>query len=159
MRLVRKMENMQVWDSELQPADGIQADALRNVRTRDNELSFFRLEADDKIIEIVTAASIGSDHATDAYYCVFEASVIENLGFQFLSTPGKTGIRDVDRLHYDLKDLSASRLVTLVSKLIASGTISLMQMNVIKAKAESFVQSGGLTPQKCDLLKRKWKLA
>ena len=103
---------------ELQPAwilqDEIQADALKDLETTDNDLSVWLIEEDlSNLDRVLAALAANRDQLANIDFALISLDVITELGLLFYFLPGVTADREVSLLHRDLIRLTANRLAAL----------------------------------------------
>ena len=103
---------------ELQPAwilqDEIQADALKDLETTDNDLSVWLIEEDlSNLDRVLAALAANRDQLANIDFALISLDVLTELGLLFQATPGVTADKEVSLLHRDLIRLTANRLASL----------------------------------------------
>jgi hypothetical protein len=93
----------------------MQADALGDLRTQNNELSVW-LVADDKnnLAEVVAALSLSADQVSIVEYALISLDVLSDKGFDIVENIGVTPFTTANHWHRDLVKLSAGKVFELV---------------------------------------------
>ena len=104
------------WDRSQRPehvaGDDVPADCLTDLRVRDNELSLWHIEDDEKNLNgVVTALASAVHFPAKIDILLFDTSIIQNLSLKLRSTVGKTPRTDINTWHRDLVELSGKKLV------------------------------------------------
>jgi len=104
------------WDQsqrpEHVPVDDVPADCLNDLRVRENELSLWHIEEDEKNLnEVLTALAAARDFPDKMDILLFDSSIIEKLSLKLRSTLGKTPRADANAWHRDLVELSGRKLI------------------------------------------------
>jgi hypothetical protein len=100
----------------------VQADALLDLRTKDNALSVYEVKNDAEAIRVATALAATRDHVDHFSYAVFEGSQLPKLGIEPDRQDGDTPDAEVNKLHYDLQHLTVEKLSGL-AQLISQGEL------------------------------------
>jgi hypothetical protein len=98
-------------------ADGLQADALTDLRTEGNALSVFLIQ-DDKsdLNRVVAAIAASADHLSSFDYALFDESVIRDANLKVVNRPGATPDPIVNSSHHrDLIELTTESVLILVN--------------------------------------------
>ncbi len=130
-------------DLDWLPAGELQGDALCDLRTTDNALSVFELktEADKERVAIALAATRDGLDVFD--YAVFDGSGLASLGIIADQTEGETPDIDVNKLHYDLRNLTVTRLASL-AQVLSRGEFARIPVKDVKSKLKEALNAGTL---------------
>jgi hypothetical protein len=100
-------------------SDDVAADALGDLRSQGNKLSFWRCNQDDaSLADVVLALASTRDRPDKLEFVVVPVAELRE-AFRMDSTPGETPARDVRDRHVDLTDLTARSLTRLAMALLA----------------------------------------
>lgn len=100
----------------------VHADLLSDLTTSGNSLSIYEIEEDKSNLDHVIAAIASSrDNLANVDYAVFDGNIIKNLNIQLDPTIGTTPDTEVNNLHRDLKNLTASNLSGLAKEMRKRG--------------------------------------
>lgn len=126
--LLRKIEDKANWykDSELTrdlPKGELPADILGDLKTKDNALSVWQVEANGSNLERVVAAILASKQTIQKFdYLLVEKQVVEESGFEIAQVKGRSPDEEAAKLwHFDIRRLSVSALGRLAGILYNSG--------------------------------------
>ena len=149
-RYVRKLINKNWLDKEivsknvwLDP-DFILADALRNFTSSKNELSVFLLENDDQIELILSAIVASSKSLDNTDYVIIDRSLIDSLDIAIEEDLGKTLNNSINKLHLNLTQLSAEKVLKLARAIQEQGQIGRINKNRIAAAIQRQIVEGHL---------------
>lgn len=118
LRTLRKNKFVRELQPAWVPQDDIQADALKDLETTDNDLSVWLIEEDLSNLERVLAAlAANRDQLANIDFALLDVTVINNLGILIQSTPGLAPDQAVSLLHRDLIQLTATQLTQLAQAL------------------------------------------
>lgn len=123
--ILRKIRKSKWYKHERVPwlAEGeLQADALGDLQTSNNELSVWQVEDDRSNLErIITALAANSDHISNLDYALFDAQVLLELNIQSKHSRGNTPDEEANVWHLDLIQLSAQKLMKLAKAIMTDG--------------------------------------
>ena len=117
MKLFLRSIKLPRWDTKSNvdwlEDDELKGDALRDVQTQNGRLSVYKVtsEADMERVSVALAATRQDFSSVD--YAVFADSDLERFGITVQQTKDKTPDDIVNRLHYELGNLTVKRLVLL----------------------------------------------
>lgn len=126
----------------LEPGE-VQADALLDLRTRDNALSVFEFDGTVDPERIAVAVAAGKKKPDDTGYGIFDRVAVEALGIEIRLIEGATADRTVNGMHRDLNVRTATNLVAL-AEVIAEGTIQPILKKRVKQLLKTGLESGQL---------------
>lgn len=142
LRSVRQGRWYKYPDVEWLEAGEIQADALSDIQTKDGRLSVYRV-ANDYDIQRVAALAANRDKITNIDYVVFTGANLDSLGITVRPTEGKTPDGAINRLHCELGNLTAKRLVQLAG-VVSAETHKRIQKRQIKERLQEAASAGHL---------------
>jgi hypothetical protein len=118
----------------------IPADCLTDLRTQQNEMSAWRIEADNSNLHRVLTALAATRHDADHIeYILFEESIVPGLGIKITKTHGGTPDTHANRMwHYDLAELSGARLLALANGMFRNSETG----RVLNKKVLELVKAG-----------------
>jgi hypothetical protein len=132
----------------LQQAD-VPADALGDLRTKDNRLSVWEVADDRSNLErIVRALAVSSDKIADTGYVIFDSSPLEAAEIEIAVESGSTPDAGANPWHRDLINLSGNKLVRLAKLMLETGESG----TVLKKRLTQLVEDGIVQrelPEKC----------
>ena len=121
--------------------DDVQADALQDLVTEGNSLSFYEVPDQSGPDPIVFALAAKRDNFVNFDYIVVAPGELESLGIVINETMGLTPWIRVNRLHRDVAQLSVKRVSGLVS--VAAKDLPIrMNWKVVKAGVVKAVKDG-----------------
>jgi len=142
LRKVRKNRWDSVFPAWLTPGD-FQADPLGDLSTSGNTLSVYRVNNDkSNLNRIILALAAGCDNFANIDYIFFEESIIKEIGIKTDATLGTTADSEVNNLHIDLVELSASKLVKLCQMILENGTTGRILKDDIVTGLEANLNQG-----------------
>lgn len=96
----------------------IQADALWDLKTEDNQLSVWNIEDDQSNLDLVlTAVAANCQFITNVDYVLIDQRILTGLNIQVIQTNGNSPYQAANKWHRDLLDLSAGRLLELAKEI------------------------------------------
>ena len=101
-----------------------QADALRDLETRDNKLSVWHVEDDESNLQqVVAAVSCKRDQASNLDYALFDQDVLARISARIEHTVGETLHNEANaRWHRHIVELSAEKTAELANIIMECGT-------------------------------------
>ena len=146
--LVRQLER-KIWLSAELSAEigGLQADALKNFKTTSNSLSVFILEDknnEELLHRILSAIASGRNSISEVDYAIFDCAIISIVGIKHFATPGQTADQQVNSLHIDLNNLTASQVIKMAEFISKEGTLSRVSKKAIQKSISKGLSSGML---------------
>jgi hypothetical protein len=113
--LLRKIRRSK-WFATLDwlPSNELQADALGDIRTQNNELSVW-LVPDDKsnLAEVMAALSLSADQVSIVEYALIGLDIVSEKGFEIAENLGQTPFTAANHWHRDLVKLSVGKVFEL----------------------------------------------
>ena len=97
------------------PSGDLQADALRDIQTKESALSVYSMSDGIAFGRIIGALAAKRDSLSQIDYVLLELDFLKSQGFILHNTPehGKTFDNDVNKVHYDIVNLSPLKLYEL----------------------------------------------
>lgn len=129
---VRKVDHKALWTKEPDgplaawlPRGELQADALGDVATKQNRLSIYVIDdaAGVTVDRVVAAIAATRDYVTEFDYIAFDVDVLGPLGIKTLVCPGETPDEAVNRVHWDVIDLTAMKLTAFATAIHQGGKV------------------------------------
>jgi hypothetical protein len=143
LRLIRQAR----WISpEWLPVGELQGDALLDLQTKDNALSVWevRSDADEERVAVALAASRDNVDVLD--YAVFDDSEFPSIGITLGKQDGATPDMAVNQLHYELDNLTVSKIAQLAQVLSRVKPVRIPRKQVIFRLKEA-VSTGTLNKE------------
>lgn len=147
LRSVRQGRWYKYPDVEWLEAGEMQADALSDIQTKDGRLSVYLVANEGDIQRVAAALAANRDKIANIDYVVFAGANLNSLGITVQSTEGKTPDGAINRLHCELGNLTAKRLVQL-AEVISAGTHKRIQKRQIKEWLQGAASAGHLDKSK-----------
>ena len=146
LRKIRKSRWYSEKPLEWLEAGELQADALSDLATSNNELSFWRVSDNREDIEIVIAALASNcDHVSNVDYLLISETEIAKLNILFQDSPGNSPHPMAnERHHCDAKQLNADRLHKLGLAILQNGTRERLSSRKIRPLLLSAMETGNL---------------
>jgi len=92
----------------------LQADALVDLATKDNRLSVYIVVTDRSNLERILAALAGNcDFISNLDYVLLEQNALDEINIKIASVKGETPDKEVNAVHRDLLELSATQILSL----------------------------------------------
>ncbi len=116
MALLRKITKAKWYDQPWLPQGQIQADALVDLRTQNNELSVWRIEPDESNLNAIVAALASSktSRIDKLDYVLLDDAALERLDITYVKSQGDSPHTDANvRWHCDLVGLTVAKVVEL----------------------------------------------
>jgi hypothetical protein len=126
------------------PANEVQADATKDFsRIKDNELSVFLVNSQADGIRAAIAIASRVEQQGAVGYALFDADAIAALGITPQKTEGETPDAEVNTWHYELRELTFSRLSE-IAKIVKQGLVEDIPLPAFKARVQAEVAGGHL---------------
>jgi hypothetical protein len=126
------------------PPGEVQADAVRDFnRIKDNELSVFLVNSEADVLRAAVAIASKSEQSGAVGYAMFDADAINALGIPIQKTAGDTPDSLVNSWHYELRDLTFTRIAD-IAKIIKAGRVEDIPLPVFKARVTAAIARGEL---------------
>ena len=118
LRKIRKAKWHKLAGASGPGEDEIQADALWDLKTEDNQLSVWNVEDDQSNLDLVlTAVAANCQFIANVDYVLIDQRILTGLNIQFIQTNGNSPYQAANKWHCDLLDLSAGRLLELAKEI------------------------------------------
>ena len=91
----------------------VQGDALLDLKTTQNKLSVYEVGNGSEEDRIIVALAANREFTDNLDYAIFDGTVLAAINVSITKQDGKTPDRLVDKLHYDLTNLTARKLALL----------------------------------------------
>jgi len=138
-------------DFDWLPAGGVIADCLKDLKPDGGILSVYEVEetaSDDLVRRIVAAIAAGANNPRDVAYFRFPRAAVEALQVTINpDEPGRTGDDEVNALHRDLQQLSATKLAELAGAM-AHGTLGRFTAKTLRERIKAEVEARRLALEK-----------
>ena len=118
MPLLRKISKPKWYNTPWMPAGQIQADALVDLRTAKNELSVWRVEADESNLPAVIAALASKTSKIDRLdYVLLDEDALNAVDIKFVKSDGDSPHLDANKKwHFDLVELTAAKVIEIAKQ-------------------------------------------
>ena len=129
-----------------------QADAVRDFNgIRDNELSVFLVNTQADGLRAAVAIASKREQKAAFGYALFDSAAINALGIQIVQTNGDTPDATVNSWHYELQQLTFSRLSE-IAKIIRqpNALVEDIPLPTFKNHVKAAIAAGQLDPQQVD---------
>ena len=136
-------------DLEWLPKGELQSDALRDLQTEDNKLSVYKVDGVEDTERVVTALAANRKYLANIDYATFEATDLASTGIAMCQQEGCTPDTKVNRQHYDLSNLTVSKLAQLAD-IVASGEHVRKPMKEIGNRVGQGIRTGTLDKNKIE---------
>lgn len=129
--VIRKVDRKPLWDrntSLVQPwlsVDDLAADALHDLRTKENRLSVYIIDSltQPTLDRLLAAMAACRDVLDKIDYAVFDSQLLAHIDIRLELTKGETPDDEVNDWHHDLVELTASKLATLGTTMKQHGKV------------------------------------
>lgn len=124
--------------------EDIQADALGDLVTKNNKLSFWHVYKDRSNLErIIAALAAKRDVLSNIDFILFDQYILEENGLKFQQTKGISLDAEANELwHLDLYELSASKLTNLAVAMANSGELKRISEREVKNILANAIATG-----------------
>ena len=143
LRVIRQARWLKHPDWEWLSPCGIQSDALGDLQTRNNRLSVYRVESDEETEQVVVALAANRDNLANLDYALFDHSQLTETQFAICQEDGETPDLRVNKWHYDIRNLTVSKLVELAS-VVSSGCHVRVSKKEIEKLLRLAIRAGNL---------------
>ena len=128
--------------------DEIQADALWDLKTEDNQLSVWHIEDDQSNLDLVlTALAANCQFIDNVDYVLIDQRTLTGLNIQVRQTNGNSHYHSANEWHRDLLDLSARRILELAKEIYKNSDNRMRKGNKeVKQLLVSAVTSRNIDP-------------
>ena len=143
LRVVRQGRWLRFPDIPWLPVGELQADALSDLKTEKNGLSVYRVEGDGDRERIIIALAATRDNPGNLDYVLFDDANMLALGIKAEYEEGTTPDQSANKLHWELRNLTANHLSGLAT-ILAAGEHERVQEKDIKAWLQDALRSSDL---------------
>ena len=142
MRIIRK-SRWYLKPNWLSQGD-VQADALGDLITKNNELSVWHIYDDRSNLDrIIAALASKRDVLSNFDFALFDQNIIQETGIKFQRTKGiSLDVEANDLWHLDLYELSASDIVKLATAIANNGDLKRVSEREVKSILTSAITVG-----------------
>ena len=128
----------------------IQADALVDLSTKNNELSVWYITDDKSNFErIISALAAHRDHLSNFDYVLFDKKFLDENNIKIRKTKGISLDEEVNELwHLDLYELSVLKIVNLAKTILENGEIKRIQERDVGQFIIKTITSGNINLEK-----------
>ncbi len=131
-----------LW-SERGADGGVTADALGDLKTKENKLSVYEIDDEAQIERVAVALAASRDFVANFDYALLDNDFLDSLAIKFVVEAGTTADDLVNQMHRDLVFESGVRLVEFAQKFLTCGQTRIPEKK-IKKWLESALSVGGL---------------
>ena len=124
------------------------SDALGDIQTQDCRLSVYAVAGEADIQMVVAALAATKDHIAKVDYAVFKDVSLVSLGITARQTEGDTPNHTVNRMHYELENLTVVRLAQL-AETISTVDHKRIQKKQIETLLQRAASNGHLDKGSC----------
>lgn len=144
LRKIRKARWYQNEGAHWLPAGEVQADALGDLTTKNNELSVWYVNDNRSNLEqVVTALATAVDHISNLDYALFDHQLVHDINIRVSETRGSTPDETANTTwHRNLIELSANKLSNLASGILARAEKKRVEERRIVELTKQAVTSG-----------------
>lgn len=126
------------------PPNEVQADAIKDFnRIKDNELSVFLVNSEADGIRAATAIASKIEQQGAVGYALFDAGAVAALGITIQKTDGETPDAEVNTWHYELRELTFSRLAE-IARIVKQGRVEDIPLPAFKTQLQTGIAAGQL---------------
>ena len=101
----------------------IQSDALGDLQTKENRLSVYRVESDEEAEQVVVALAANRDSLANLDYAVLDHEQLIETQLSICQQDGETPDSQVNKLHYDITNLTVGKLAQLAQVISTSNHV------------------------------------
>lgn len=141
LRVVRQSRWHKYPEINWLPNGDLQADALRDLPTSDNALSVYRIENETDRKRVIVALAANREALANLDYAIFEDNPLASIGITINQQEGQTPDVGVNKLHYDITNLTVGRLVQL-AQVVSLGEHVRIPRKEIKTGLRQAVRAG-----------------
>ncbi len=127
--ILRKIRKIRWYLPPWLPEHDLQADALGDLSTKDNELSVWQINDDKANLErIIAALDAKCDSLSNFDYAIFDQKILDENNIKLRRSDGISADEEANHLwHFDLYELSALKIVKLARDVLTEGEIKRIQ--------------------------------
>ena len=109
--LVRKISKSKWFQKDIENTDEVSADAITSdLRTTLNTLSVWEISNEAELDEAVLAIVSAQDSLETIDVIVLDSDKIDEYDIEIVATPGRTPIKELEKNHRDLEDITFTKL-------------------------------------------------
>ncbi|MHC5054370.1 MAG: hypothetical protein ACYTKD_06595 [Planctomycetota bacterium] len=98
--------------------EGVYADLLNDLRTRNNKLSLWRVAEDrSDLDDVIAALATTKDEPSNIDYAVFPEACVDCLGISVEEAPGEAHLQDVNAKHFNLVEMTGEAVLALAGEI------------------------------------------
>lgn len=135
-----------------------QGDALRDLNTEQNGLSVYLADTQERIDQVVATLAANRDNLANLDYAIFAEDLLSQLKLRWEQVDGKTVHCKANGLHFDIVDLTADNVFSLMERVTADNVIRVPKHRVKDllqhAIHDGHVDVAGLKPSLVNSLKK-----
>lgn len=143
LRVIRQGRWLRKPDWEWLSPDDIHSDVLGDLQTKENRLSVYRVENELDTDQVVVALAANRDSLAHLDYAVFDHIQLIETRLSICQQEGETPDLQVNKLHYDLTNLTVGKLVQLARVISTSNHVRVTRKQ-IKEGLKQAVTAGKL---------------
>jgi hypothetical protein len=103
--------------------DEMPADPIGDLATVAGKISVFEVPRPELLKHIAAAIAAKGDTPSNVDYVVFDSDILATVSVHIEKTVGDCPAPDINRLHHDITQVSAERLVAIARLILDNGTI------------------------------------
>lgn len=148
--LIRKLDNRRHWDRQnwLKASDA-PADALNDLRTKQNLLSVFTIKSKEEgLARVIGAYALTRDHVAHFDFAIVSHRILRRLKIDISDSSGETPDPEVNEWHIDLVNLSGPKLASFAGKISKEGQIIRYTKEEVKKSIKISLDSGHINSGK-----------
>lgn len=146
MSLLRSI-NKSRWDRVWEPTDEVPAKALLDL-IRDRDLSVYEVADEESAQKTAIILAANREHIDTMDYALFESADMGTIGITIDESPGSTQNDEVNSLHRDLLDITASKACGLANLIGINGKITRMVPSKVRKLISEYCDQGILDVDK-----------
>ena len=121
----------------------LQGDALSDINTQNGKLSVYRINDEDEMQHVIVALAATKENMANLDYILFDDYELSSFGITVIQSDGNTASTVANELHYELGNLSASRLVRL-AQVVSVGRQGRIPEQQIRVRLQKAADDGHL---------------
>jgi hypothetical protein len=108
---VRKIDRSKWLQNDIRQGERVSADAITHcMKTQNNTLSVWQIEADDNVDEAVLAIVAGHQHLESIDVITLTPAYLAQAGIEYTASKGRTPVTDLAETHINLIQLTYEKL-------------------------------------------------
>lgn len=138
------------WEAspEERSSGELPADPLGDLRTRGNALSVYVLDRPAQVDSVMTALAATRDHPANADCVLLDTEHLDKLALRQQTREGETPNAEVNHLHRNLMDLTATALVKLGELFFRHGEFEMRLKKQMKRQIVDSIRSGAIDQER-----------